>query len=374
MKKAFLPIAFTLPILLSACGGENALTDVEQASEEQQVVGKSLRMSLDLGSLQAVGIASDKVVVTITKGEFSQTLEISHTDYSATAEFSNLALGDYQVNVQIFDGETVVAEGSGMGTVSINQLASVDLKLELMSGGLAINVCVPDLHAEGLYEKTLNLAVVQQAALSEIAGELAAGASPEYVTSLSYSELALEQGLQVDLQLLGSFTSEDAETKSIQADENTLTISSEGGELLSANACNQKVSLKYADFVVSNGLFGENTEKQLRLIVDIPVEEVDYMHFGGEVVDRDGDINGVPYYRNIDRVSASIIFKHVSGGMGFDAAFESANLVELFDSSNFTHSLELEAHNNNGDELAEFSVVVGGIEIPRLAVELFKAE
>lgn len=374
MKKAFLPIAFTLPILLSACGGENAQTDIDQASEEY-VVGKSLRMSLDLGQLQAVGIASDKVVVTITKGEFSQTLEISHTDYSATAEFSNLALGDYQVDVQIFDGETVVAEGVGTGTVSINQLASVDLKLELMSGGLAINVCIADTTMEGYSSHSFNMAITEQVELIGLAagffGEVVAGGAPEYGSTLEYAQLAVDENLQITLGLLDSFVTVDEVTKVIEADENTLIIRHNGEDIFSAAGCDQKLTLKIVD-VASGGVLTGATEKRIQLVADILVDEQDYIMTNGEVVDINGGISENPYYRQINKVTATITFQPVEGGIESLTAFENADVSELFSTANFTHSLDLQSHTVEAD-FAFLSITLGGIELPAAEVGPLRA-
>jgi len=129
--KSLLPFALILPIFLTACGADstisNGTSQLEQALAAEQEAGKNLRMNLNLSGLQSAGVTADHIVVTITKGEFTRTIEVAHTDYSAMAEFSNLVLGEYQINVQIFDGETLVAEGVGAGTVSANQLATVDL-------------------------------------------------------------------------------------------------------------------------------------------------------------------------------------------------------------------------------------------------------
>lgn len=375
MKNTFLPIAFALPILLSACGGENAQTDVEQASEEQQVVGKSLRMSLDLGQLQAVGVASDKVVVTITKGDFSQTLEINHTDYSATAEFSNLALGDYQVDVQIFDGETVVAEGSGTGTVSINQLASVDLKLELMSGGLAINVCIADTNMEGYSSHIFSMAITEKVGFIGLAagflGELVAGGAPEYRSTLDYAQFAVDEHLQVTLGLLDSFLTVDEVTKVIEADENTLIIRHNGEEVLSAAGCNQKFTLKIVD-VASDDVLIDETEKRIQLEADILVDGQDYVMANGEVVDINGGISEAPYYRQINKVTATITFQPVEGGIESLTAFENADISELFNTANFTHSLDLQSHTVEAD-FPFLSITLGAIELPPVEVGPLRA-
>ena len=107
MKKLLLPAAISTSMLLAACGGSNNSVNTDpsdQSPATEQVQGKSLVMNVNLASLQSSGLTADKVVVTVSKGEFSETLEISHEDYSATAEFSNLLVGDYQIQVQVLDG------------------------------------------------------------------------------------------------------------------------------------------------------------------------------------------------------------------------------------------------------------------------------
>jgi hypothetical protein len=155
--KALLPFVLALPLLLTACGADNSkssqISQLEQAPGIEQTSDKNLSMgmNLDLSKLQSSGVAADKIIVTITKGEFAQTIEAAHVDYVASVEFSNLVVGEYSIAVKIFDGEDLVAEGTGLGTVSANQVAIVNMNLELLSGGLVVNVNIPA-PIEGEYE------------------------------------------------------------------------------------------------------------------------------------------------------------------------------------------------------------------------------
>lgn len=386
--KPFLPLALTLPILLSACGGDNNSSSANPSQLEnspgttpstEQEVGKNLRMNLDLAKLKSAGVTADRIVVTITKSEFTKTIEVEHIDYSATAEFSNLALGEYQITVEIFDGETLVAEGTGTGTVSANQLATVDLRLELMSGGLAVNVCVPNTNTEGYYSQVLDMVVKNQVELNGLAagfiGELAAGGAPKYKSSLAYTTVSVEDNINAKISLLNDFSSVDENTKTIEADENTLKISANGVDILSAEGCAQKYTLKLINtgiLKIGGGLTVE-TVKHIHLITEIPVDGKDYIDVNGVVVNSAGNTSGNPYYRKVDNVKATIIFKPVSEGVVTSEAFKNPKLSELFDTLNFTHSLELHPSSSDGD-FPVFKVSVGPIELPALGIVPLRAD
>ena len=147
MLKPLLSLAITLPILLTACGGSSSSSPESidnQSPVAESTTGKNLGMNLDLAKLQSIGISADKIIVTITKGDFTRTIEATHTDYVASVAFSGLVIGDYVISVQIFDAETVVAEGTGVGSVTASQVATVNIDLELKSGGLVVNVNASD--------------------------------------------------------------------------------------------------------------------------------------------------------------------------------------------------------------------------------------
>lgn len=149
MLKPLLPLALTASIFLTACGGSSSpssdtVTPNDNKSPVTETVSnEKLGMNLDLAQLKSAGVFADKIIVKITKGDFTKTIETTHTDYAASVEFSDLVVGEYAISVQIFDGETLVAEGSGTGAVNANQTTTVNMDLELKSGGLIVNVSIP---------------------------------------------------------------------------------------------------------------------------------------------------------------------------------------------------------------------------------------
>jgi hypothetical protein len=368
--KPFLPLALTLPILLSACGGDNnssstGSTQLESSSgttpTTEQEVGKNLRMNLDLAKLQSAGVTADRIVVSITKDEFIKTIEVEHIDYFATAEFSNLALGEYQITVEIFDGETLVAEGTGTGAVSANQLAIIDLRLELMTGGLAVNVCVPDSDTEEFSSHSLEMLVTEEVGFSGIAAgyiaELTDGAV-EYKNTLDYGQLNIDDSIQISLGLLNTFSSINETTKNVKADENTIKITVNDTEILSDYGCDQEFTLSLLDTGVLQGEFNEdftiNTVKHIQLMTEILVDGEDYILINDKVTDRNGDsgsASGEPYYRKVNRVIATITFKPVSTGTKTSDVFSENDIATLFDLTSFTQSLELQSYSDEDDFL-----------------------
>jgi len=151
MIKPFLPILLSLPLVLVGCGGGssssnqgNTQTVDQSPAATVDVTGKKMEMNVDLSRLRSAGVTADRVVVIITKGEFTRTLELAHVNYAAKAEFSNLTVGNYVISVKIYDADTVVAEGTGLGIVSADEIATVNMSLSLKSGGLVVNISIPE--------------------------------------------------------------------------------------------------------------------------------------------------------------------------------------------------------------------------------------
>lgn len=368
--KALLPFVFSLPILLTACGGDNSSSNgvdqVDKTPEGEQQVGKNLRMNINLDKLEGAGIAADRIIVTITKGEFTKTIEVEHTDYSALADFSNLVVGEYQITVQIFDGETLVAEGEGTGNVSVSQLATVDLRLELMSGGLVVNVCVPDEVSEDevQIDEAFSVTQIFEPTGPIFNGELLAGAPPNYNNNLSIKDLELEDEINIFASVLNSWQEAGEGIKKSLSDNNKVKVSFLEGEKYSQTGCSEEILLMR--YNPTSPIFGtEQAHKaKLALIFNIEVDGTDYLTSGydGTVLGDTSDFTDTsPVYRKVTQLSVRIQFEpmpleFLETRVGvMDLAFANADLTDLFDSSKFTHSIEIEQGGYEG-ELGMFSI------------------
>jgi hypothetical protein len=359
--KALLPFVFSLPILLTACGGDNSASNgvdqVDKTPGVEHEVGKNLRMNLNLDKLQSAGVVADRIVVTITKGEFTKTIEVEHADYSAMAEFSNLVVGEYQITVQIFDGDTLVAEGEGTGTVSASQLATVDLRLELMSGGLAVNVCVPDEVSE--YEvkidETFSVTQVFEPTGALIRGELIAGAPADYHNTLPHINLGMDGEIHIEARVENIWQDKSEGIKSSMSDNNTLIVSFAGEEVFFKAGCNDEVVLQRSTLDPFERPEGER--ERLGLVFNIDVDGMDYLTdgSGGFVLGDTMTNDMIPVYRKITQLTVRVQFEplpleflETRTGM-MDLGFSNADLTELFDSSKFTHSIEIEQAGYEGE-------------------------
>jgi hypothetical protein len=358
--KALLPFVFSLPILLTACGGDNSASNgVDQGDKTpgvEQEVGKNLRMNLNLDKLQSAGVVADRIVVTITKGEFTKTIEVEHADYSAMAEFSNLVVGEYQITVQIFDGDTLVAEGEGTGTVSASQLATVDLRLELMSGGLVVNVCVPDEVSENevQIDETFSVTQVFEPTGALVRGELVAGAPADYHNNLPLN-LGIDDEIHIEASVENIWQDKSEGIKSSMSDNNTLIVSFAGEEIFFKAGCNNEVVLQRSTLDPLERPEGER--EKLGLVFNIDVDGMDYLTDGsGGFVLGDTMTNDMtPAYRKITQLTVRVQFEpmpleflETRTGV-IDFAFANADLTELFDSSKFTHSIEIEQTGYEGE-------------------------
>jgi len=350
MLKAFLTAAISASMLLTACGGDSnnsANTDPsDQSPATEQIQGKSLVMNVDLVRLQGSGLTADKVAVTVSKGEFSETLEISHEDYSATAEFSNLLVGDYQIQVRVFDGDTLVAEGTTSATVTAKQVAVADMRLELKAGGLVVNVCAPGETPETLWSDQ-SLFTVQNDLSIGFAGELTAGGEPEYHSSLPYASIQKDDVLTVDLAIDQIFEQVSEEHYQAISDHHSLTIKNNGEEVLTLSGCNSEVSLKTVQpFNVFNqqGMYGSNLNgERIELRVKVPVTGFDYLAQGDLIFGKDFN-STEPYYRPITEVSYVILFAEnlVFSSVSAEELTQAQDLASLFANPDLIHEAYIE--------------------------------
>lgn len=252
MLKSLFSLAITLPILLTACGGSSSDTESinNQGPVAESTTGKNLGMNLDLAQLQSVGISADKIIVTITKGDFTRTIETTHTDYVASVAFSGLVIGEYVISVQIFDAETVVAEGVGLGSVTASQVATVNIDLELKSGGLVVNVTASDpSESEFLsVSKTMTTTTDKlDGGPIEASGMLGSIIADTYAHATYNHEAAytqLEAGSVIAMDFGVSFNSTDNNGfEFVSEGVNTLEIKYNNFAIISCTECNSDIKI-----------------------------------------------------------------------------------------------------------------------------------
>jgi hypothetical protein len=262
MLKSLLPLAIALPILLTACGGSSSPSNPESTDNRSPIAedttGKNLSMNLDLAKLQSVGISADKIIVTITKGDFTRTIEATHTDYAASVAFSGLVIGDYAISVQIFDADIVVAEGVGVGSVTASQVATVDIELELKSGGLVVNVNVSDpSESEFLFvTKTMTTITGKLEGGPIVASGLIGSIMADGYEHATYDHEAaytqLETGSEIEMGFGISFNSIDANVLEIVSEGvNTLEIKYNNLTMISCTECDSDIQMAADTLTVS---------------------------------------------------------------------------------------------------------------------------
>jgi len=262
MLKSLLPLAIALPILLTACGGSSSPSNPESTDNRSPIAedttGKNLSMNLDLAKLQSVGISADKIIVTITKGDFTRTIEATHTDYAASVAFSGLVIGDYAISVQIFDADIVVAEGVGVGSVTASQVATVDIELELKSGGLVVNVNVSEPSESEFLSVTKTMTTTTDkldGGPIEVSGVLGSILADNYAHATYTHEAAytqLETSSEIEMNFGISFNSTDSNTlEFISEGVNTLEINYNDFPIISCTECDSNIK-KIGDTLTIN--------------------------------------------------------------------------------------------------------------------------
>lgn len=122
-------LLFCLALCLSACDHS---TDPPQKGD--------LPISMNLAPATNYNLVISAVTVTITKGSFSQTIDLTISGTTASGNFSDLEAGTYAISVLVYDATTLVATGQGTGEVIPGHVSTVNITLTFLNGGLVINV------------------------------------------------------------------------------------------------------------------------------------------------------------------------------------------------------------------------------------------
>lgn len=108
---------------------------------------EDMLISLSLEPAFQHGFDVTRVKVTITRGDFIDSLNLSIVGHSASGTFHDLAEGIYEILVEVYEGETLIATGSGSAEVIAGQTTTVYITLEFtgLQGDLEIVVIWGDL-------------------------------------------------------------------------------------------------------------------------------------------------------------------------------------------------------------------------------------
>jgi hypothetical protein len=88
------------------------------------------------------GFEVTRVTVTITRGDFIDSLNLNISGHTATGTFYDLAEGTYEITVEVYENETLIATGSGSGVVVAGETTTVNISLQFtgQTGNLEIVV------------------------------------------------------------------------------------------------------------------------------------------------------------------------------------------------------------------------------------------
>jgi hypothetical protein len=122
-------LLFVLLLALCAC---------EPNTPPAQIGDMPIRISLTPAIAHGYTVTS--VVVTITKGDFSDQQELAITGSNAEGTFADLEVGTYAIDVNVYDEDNLIATGSGYGTVTPGETTTVHITLQFVHGGLEVVV------------------------------------------------------------------------------------------------------------------------------------------------------------------------------------------------------------------------------------------
>ncbi len=118
----------TLLVVLLSCSTQHSL--------EPQTADLPLTLSL-IPALDA-GFNVTRVRVTITKDDYINSLNLEIDGDTASGTFYGLLPGIYQISLEIYDGYTIIAIGSGEGEVIAGETTTVEITIIPQIGNLEI--------------------------------------------------------------------------------------------------------------------------------------------------------------------------------------------------------------------------------------------
>jgi hypothetical protein len=99
-------------------------------------------ISLNLASALAMNYRITRVLVTITRNDFSESLELTVTGETASGTFTDLEPGIYTILVNLYEDNVIIGTGTGEAEVIAGETATVtiDIILNPVTGQLEITV------------------------------------------------------------------------------------------------------------------------------------------------------------------------------------------------------------------------------------------
>ncbi|HPV15628.1 MAG TPA: hypothetical protein PL126_08285 [Candidatus Cloacimonadota bacterium] len=128
MKRLPLLLLIVL-LLLFAC---------ERGTKPEVYGEMPVRINLEPALAQGVNVTL--VRVAITKGSFSQQMDLPIVGSMAEGTFSELEMGTYAIDVSVYNGSLLIATGSGTGIVKPGETTTVHITLHFVPGGLEVTV------------------------------------------------------------------------------------------------------------------------------------------------------------------------------------------------------------------------------------------
>ncbi len=132
MNKLF-SILLLVTLLLVGCGTESTKPETKTGE---------LPISLDLASAVEMNYRISRVIVSITSGDFFESLELEIDGSTATGRFTDLQSGEYSITVNIYEDDDVIGSGTGTATIVAGETATanIDVTMNPNTGELEIIV------------------------------------------------------------------------------------------------------------------------------------------------------------------------------------------------------------------------------------------
>jgi len=120
-------------ILLASC------TD---STSTDPILYENMAVNMSLTHAFEHGFEVTRATVTISRGNFIDSLNLNIDGHTASGTFYELAEGTYDIIVEVYENDTLIASGSGVGVVVAGETTTVQISLEFtgQTGNLEIVV------------------------------------------------------------------------------------------------------------------------------------------------------------------------------------------------------------------------------------------
>lgn len=231
--------------LITGCGAEGESPG--EPLDEQQTITRDLAFELNLSGATSSGLNLSRAEIILNGDSLERTLTVSVDSDTVNVSFSSLPQGSYSIQVNLYDGDDLVAEGSGTAQVSRDSVSSVNILVNPISGNLEIGICIPDLDAQylngNLTGTLLNNEQTRLVDLSQAATQRYLSA----VTGFTDIDISYRVG-DAAIPAMGEAT---FLPNVFQDHGASFRLSSEGDELLALSGCNTQVALSRSEDVLS---------------------------------------------------------------------------------------------------------------------------